>query len=101
MTLVISKPVQVKLKFKHDVNVQEVRQCFINRDGFLLEDSREQHRSDPPTQWFISQTDKGRTLKIVFVAKNGSIHLKSAFEPNEIELDIYNRFGKRPRGALT
>lgn len=99
MGLVISKAVLDKLKFKHNIDAHEVRQCFMNRNGSLLQDTREQHRSDPPTQWFIAQTDKCRTLKIIFIAKNGSVYLKSAFEPNQNELYIYNRYGNRPRGA--
>ena len=30
-------------------------------------DTREQHRSDPPTLWFVAPTSQGRLLKIVFI----------------------------------
>ena len=68
-------------------------QCFANKTGRLLDDDREDHRTDPPTHWFISETDAGRELKIIFVRETDAIFLKSAFEPNEEERRIYNKYG--------
>lgn len=101
MRLIISKSVRAKLQSTHSVSEHEVVQCFMNRDGRLLQDTREQHRTNPPTQWFVADTDKGRTLKIVFVTMNACVHLKSAFEPNQTELDIYSRHGKHPQRKPT
>ena len=62
MALKCSTAVKQKLAEKHGVNLDEVQQCFANREGGLLEDTRENHKSDPPTQWFIAETDYGRTI---------------------------------------
>lgn len=76
MALKCSSAVKQKLADKHGVSLEEVQQCFANREGGLLEDTREAHKTDPPTQWFIAETDYGRRLKIVFILKNGDILLK-------------------------
>lgn len=83
-----------KLRDKHDVDRREVEQCFENKVGQYLEDDREDHRTDPATLWFIAPTNTGRLLKVVFIFIDGTIHLKSAFEPFESEIKIYEEFGK-------
>ncbi len=85
----ISQKTQDKLLEKHQVTRREVEQCFENRIGSLLIDEREEHLTDPPTQWFLSETNAGRLLKVVFVLKNGQVHLKTAYEPNDTEKQIY------------
>lgn len=80
-----------KLKYKHNVNISEVEECFCNRDKGLLEDTREEHKTNPPSQWFIAETDYGRRLKIVFVEREDGISLKTAYEPNETEIKIYEK----------
>jgi hypothetical protein len=94
MQLVFSDGVVLKLKEKHGVNTSEVCECFMNRAGRFLEDTRERHRTDPPSQWFISETDRGRRLKIVFIEKRdkGVIEIKTAYEPDEIEEHIYGKY---------
>lgn len=87
--LVISQNIQKKLNEKHGVSVNQVYQCFENREEGLLEDEREEHRTDPPTKWFISRTNHGKLLKIVFVAREGKIFLKTAYPPNDDEISIY------------
>jgi hypothetical protein len=98
--LIISPTVQVKLATKHRVAPAEILECFANRAGALLEDVRERHRSDPPTQWFIARTDAGRLLKVVFVQRRGrgraDLHIRTAYEPNAMELRIYAKFGSTP-----
>lgn len=54
MQLVISDAIRAKLQAKHDVSSKDVRECFENREGGFLEDDREDHRTDPPTLWFIA-----------------------------------------------
>ena len=91
MSLKFSSAVNQKLAEKHGVSPEEVQQCFANREGGLLEDIREDHKTDPPTQWFIAETDYGRRLKIVFILKGGDIILKTAYCPNPVEETIYLR----------
>jgi len=100
MEIRISGVINKKLLSKHEVTEAEVRQCFENRDGKLLLDPREKHKTNPPTQWFISYTNKQRRLKIVFVLKEGVVYLKTAYEPNQIEIDIYNQHGERSDGDV-
>ncbi|KPQ03071.1 ADP-ribosyl-[dinitrogen reductase] hydrolase [Marinobacter sp. HL-58] len=93
MALKCSSAVKQKLAQKHGVSLEEVQQCFANREGNLLEDSREEHKTDPPTQWFISETDYGRRLKVAFMLMGSDIIVKTAYEPNETEERIYQKFG--------
>lgn len=93
MALKCSSAVKQKLAQKHGVSLEEVQQCFANREGNLLEDTREEHKTDPPTQWFIAETDCGRRLKVAFMLKSGDIIIKTAYEPNQTEERIYRKFG--------
>lgn len=90
----IPKRIELKLRDKHQVSPNEVIQCFCNRDGKFLEDTREEHFNFPPTQWFIANTDEGRRLKVVFVEDEAShiILIKTAYEPNAREERIYAKF---------
>jgi uncharacterized DUF497 family protein len=92
--LVVSKSVEQKLASKHQVTVDEVCQAFVNRGGGFLEDTREEHRTDPPTQWFVGTTNHGRLLKIVFVNREGKITLKTAYDANAVEAKIYELHAK-------
>lgn len=92
MALKCSSAVKQKLAEKHGVSLGEVQQCFANREGGLLEDTREDHKTDPPTQWFIAETDYGRRLKVVFILKNGDILLKTCYGANPKEEAIYAKY---------
>jgi uncharacterized DUF497 family protein len=93
LNLNISDIVVKKLLKKHDVNRAEVEECFLNRVKGLLVDIREEHKTTPPTLWFIAETDQGRLLKVVFIElKNGNYEIKTAYEPNKIEVDIYDKY---------
>jgi len=92
--IIISSEILEKLRTKHNVEPREVEQCFENLIGLFLEDDREDHRTDPPTLWFIAPTNKERLLKVVFIFIDGNAHIKSAFEPNGEEISIYERFGR-------
>lgn len=92
--IIISSRIDQKLDSKHTVSAQEVDQCFDNKCGFNLIDDREAHQTDPPTLWFIAETNKGRLLKIIHVFRDGNIYLKSAYEPDDVEIGIYEREGK-------
>jgi hypothetical protein len=93
MAIVISPKIQEKLTTKHGVSTDEVTQCFTNRAGKFLVEPREDHATDPPTLWFISETDYGRKLKVIFVPRDGNNYLRSAFSPNENEMRIYEKYG--------
>lgn len=91
--LIISPKVLEKLKGKHGIVRKEVEQCFHNRSGKLLIDDRALRKTNPPTLWFLSKTNKGRLLKIVYIQIGNKVHLKSAFDPIAIEIAIYARHG--------
>lgn len=90
--LVISSPIEEKLASKHRVTPREVEQCFENCEGSHLVDTREEHLTDPPTQWFVAETNAGRKLKVVFVFKDGKIFIKTAYDANPEEIRIYEKY---------
>lgn len=94
MAIQISSKTREKLASKHNVSEEEVAQCFANRVGNYLLDTREDHASDPPTLWFVSETDHGRKLKIVFVHRDGNIYLRTAFLADEKAIRIYDKYGR-------
>lgn len=91
--LVVSEAVKTKLQKKHQVTLREVEHCFMNRVGRLLYDNRALTKTNPPTLWFIALTNQNRKLKIAYIQKGSQVILKTAYEPNEVELEIYERFG--------
>lgn len=94
LKLSFSNDVEHKLGQKHAVSPREVLECFSNIEGeFFLIDSREDHTTDPPTLWFIAETDQGRLLKVCFVHQNGVTHIKTAYAPNAAEKRIYKKYG--------
>ena len=94
MALIISKKIREKLLTKHGVTEREVVECFHNRVLGALRDTREDHLTDPPTLWLISETNHCRTLKLIFIVKDGDAVLKSAYEPNQNEIEIYSKFAE-------
>lgn len=94
--LVVSEAIKIKLQKKHRVTIREVEHCFTNREGRLLFDNRASTKTNPPTLWFIALTNQNRKLKIVYIQKGTEVILKTAYEPNDLELDIYARFGAAP-----
>jgi uncharacterized DUF497 family protein len=92
MAIVISQKILEKLKSKHSVCQADIQECFANRTGAYLLDIREKHDSDPPTQWFIAETNYGRSLKVVFVCRDTDIYIRTAYKPNEKELSIYEKY---------
>lgn len=85
----ISSAVRTKLQTKHNVSEREIEQCFDNRSGNFLFDDREDNRTDPATHWFIAETNRGRELKICFMHIDGNVHIKTAYPPNAVEIQIY------------
>lgn len=86
----ISAATLQKLTQKHNVTQREVEQCFENKCGLFLEDDREDHKSDPPTLWFIAPTSRGRLLKIIFIYRDGQVHLRSAYEADDAAQRLYD-----------
>jgi hypothetical protein len=91
--LQITDTIAKKLREKHTVSRSEVEQCFANRIGRLLEDQCARHKTHPPTLWFLSKTNQGRVLKIVYIQNAHAINLKAAFVPNAQELALYEKHG--------
>lgn len=94
MSLYISPKTLAKLEDAHGVTKKEVDDCFLNAEGPYLADKREQHKSNPPTHWFLARTNKGRLLKIVFIQRDDCISIRTAYEPNQNEIAIYARNSK-------
>lgn len=92
LPLVISPETLKKLEEKHGVNRREIEQCFENRTGTYLGDDREEHKTNPPTLWFVAPTNCDRLLKVIFVFEDGNIFIKSAYEPSDKVVEIYKRF---------
>lgn len=91
--IVVSEKTLQKVLDKHNVTRSEIEQCFDNRSGTLETDTRERHRSDPPTQWFISTTHRNRLLKICFIRRGSELHVRTAYEPNDEEISLYESKG--------
>lgn len=90
MRLNIAQTVREKLANKQPpVTEDEIKQCFANRTHQPLIDGRAKNRTNPLTRWFISETDYGRTLKVAYIPVNGGITIRTAYEPNAEELQIY------------
>jgi len=87
--LIINSQIRNKLLEKHKVTEKEVRECFLNRERIALKDEREEHETDPPTLWMISRTNHLRYLKLVSIIKERNVILKTAYEPNQREIQIY------------
>ncbi len=97
MALIISPKVRAKLAAKvPPVTQNEIEQCFANRTGTYLIDTRAEHGSDPPTHWFIAETHLRRKLKVAFIPRLEDIVIRTAYDPNPIEMKIYDRYAGRP-----
>lgn len=93
-SIFISAAVREKLDVKHHVTEKEICQCLENRCGEFLIDTREDHKSDPVTLWFIAETNCRRLLKIVFIYKDGTFIIRTAYKPNTQEVELYEEKGK-------
>jgi hypothetical protein len=97
MAVIISSKVRTKLAAKvPPVTQSEIEQCFANRTGIYLTDTRAEHASDPPTLWFIAETHLRRKLKIVFIPQLPDIVIRTAYDPNPSEMRIYDRYARSP-----
>jgi hypothetical protein len=95
MTFDVSASVRAKLSAKvPPVSLGEIEECFINRENTWLEDTREEHLSDPVTLWFVAETNRGRKLKIVFIPRVPIITIRSAYDPSAKALAYYQKHSK-------
>lgn len=74
------------------VTEKEVKECFLNRCGRHAVDPREEHKTDPETRWFVSETHLGRKLKIVYVEDDENVYLKSAYPATPTIQSIFETF---------
>lgn len=91
MDLYASKAVENKIEEFHGVSLIEAEEAFFNFNGKMLEDDRKQHRTKPPTYWFLSETFDGRLLKLVVKidSTNDVAFLRTAYEPSQEEINFY------------
>lgn len=71
-----------------------IEQCFENHCGRFCEDDREEHRTDPPTLWFVAPDNQNRLIKVVFVQHAGTVYLKSAYPADPEVLRIFKKYAK-------
>ena len=91
----LSPAVRTKLaKPDHNVTELEIKECFANRDCTFLTDRRPEHQTPIPTQWFVSETNYGRRLKIVFIYDTQSkiVDIKSAYPATDQVAEIYFKY---------
>lgn len=92
MKLIISPSIRAKLSEKDPpVTEIEIVESFANRIGNDLLDSREEHFTDPPTRWFVAETNFGRNLKIMYILTVHGIVIKSAYDATDNIIRIYNK----------
>lgn len=94
MGLLISQSVREKLQAKHGVTEAEIIEAFGNRDRVFLEDTRTENKTNPPTMWFMSETDMGRRMKVVFIDDGTDMHIKTAFSPTDNSEKYYRKHAK-------
>jgi hypothetical protein len=95
MTIVISTRIRDKLALKHNVTVEDVEQCFANKNGEYIEDTRPQHqRKDGlKTYWFIAENHYGRKLKVAFVEEHGNLFVCTALDASPAAISNYLKNG--------
>ncbi len=93
--LIISQKIREKIAGEDhgSVTEREVRECFMTWDGKYCEDPREQHQTQSGlrTRWFVCESHIGRCLKIMYVADDDNVYLKSAYVSTE---DVKRIFAK-------
>lgn len=95
MRMFISPNTRAKLaRADHNVTESEILQCFANRERSFATDNRPQHQTPIPTQWFVSETDYGRKLKVVFIfdKSSGIVDIKSAYSATDEVEQIYIKY---------
>ena len=93
MKFVIAPGIVEKIA-KRGIDLKDIIECFANRTAGNIVDDREHNRTNPPTVWFISETDNRRELKVVYIhlAKADRAVIKSAYPPDREEKVMYIRY---------
>ncbi len=75
------------------VSITEVEEAWFLFEGETIEDNRLKNRTNPPTEWFISETCDGRLLKVVFIPyeEKGYAVLRTAYDPDDKEVEYYEK----------
>lgn len=92
-SLEASNFVREKIDLEHGVSFLEAEEAFNNFSGRFLIDDREKNFAGAGrrTLWCLSQTYDGRILKLVIIPDNDSCILRTAYEPNQYEVDLWNK----------
>jgi hypothetical protein len=93
--LYIHRDIVSKCLIKHNVSESEINEAWQSYDGMVLvADDREEHRTNPPTIWFVARTVGGRKLKVIVVIDTDGIgYLKSAYEANQRVINLFRSMG--------
>jgi hypothetical protein len=91
LPLIIADVIRRKLAVKQSVSEDEIQEAFLNSEPLVLSpETRSKNQKMDPRYWFISETDRGRKLKIVFaLGAKGPPHIITAYEPNATEEFFY------------
>ena len=92
MKIRLSSSIIEKLNTR-DITEKDLYQCFENIEGSFLQDTREEHKTDPETNWFVSETNRKRKLKIMFIIRDGCVDIKSAYDATQQICEIYQKYG--------
>lgn len=92
MNIFISDATRNKIEHKHGLTEEDITEAFANWDGRPQADTREEHKTDPETLWFVAETNRGVNIKVVYVLyPDGRLYIKSAYKPSSSVIDLYNK----------
>ena len=97
--IIIYPSILEKLKNKHGVSADEVKEAFLNREGSLAKEMRPQNQGMEDRFWFLSATDRGRELKVVFFIdheEQAPVAI-TAYEPNDDEVLLYEKIQQQKK----
>ncbi|MCM0606471.1 MAG: hypothetical protein KA715_10305 [Xanthomonadaceae bacterium] len=91
VSFIVYQEIERKLLEKHGVTVLEVEEAFYNLTGEYAREVRPMNHGEHPRYWFISKTNAGHRLKVVFVDDPEETRpvLITAYNPNEEEEELY------------
>ena len=94
--LVISPKIKDKIAREDhgSITEREVRECFMAWDHRFCFDQKEEHRTDPPTRWFVGESHIGRLLKIMYIDDGENVYLKSAYLANGDVKRIFDKYSQ-------
>lgn len=92
----ISPKTEKKIERKHNsISLDDIYYAFHNPLGGIFDDNRPEHKTEPPTRWFIGETEYGRKVKIAYIWPPGEKpRIKTAYEPKQPTLEYYKYINK-------